>query len=409
MRLADAYRAFLLDLDGVLFRGDHVVPGGTATVAALRRRGAAVVFLTNNSSGTPEQVAEKLARLGYEAAPEDVVTSAQATARLIAGDAGETAPATAYVVGEEGLRAALADAGIVVVDGEPDGVGFVVVGWDRGATYDRLRTASVLIRRGARFVATNPDPTYPAAGGDLWPGAGALVAAVQTAAGSAPTVVGKPHPPLFEAALERAGTRDALVVGDRLETDVAGAAAAGLDSVLVRTGAASLADLLDHRAQPAAVLEDVSGLLDDRLPARVRPAAAEDASAVASLLEAAGLDPIEARYDAEGMVMAGDDDPVATASVDVRGDEGYLRSVAVAERARDAGLGALVVAAAVRRAADRGATAIHLVTEDAVGFFQRLGFGAVERGELPGWIVDRARACPGSATAMRRRLVSPRA
>ncbi len=403
MRLADAYAAFLLDLDGVLYRGDEVIPGAPGAVSALRDAGRRTVFLTNNSARTPQQVAEGLRGMGFPASPRDVVTSAQATARLVAREASDGRPPTAFVLGEEGIRAALAEVGIEVIDGEPEAAGFVVVGWDRGATYDRIRTASVLVRRGARFVATNADATYPAPGGEQWPGAGALVAAVQTAVGRPATVVGKPRAGLFETALEVAESARALVVGDRLETDVAGAAAAGLDAVLVRTGAASLADLLDHPAQPLAVVADVTGLLDERPRARVRPAGPADGEAVRALVEGAGLDVAEVGS-LEGTVVVGDGAPVATASVDVRGTEAYVRSVAVAEEARGRSLGALVVAGAVRRAAAAGVTDLYLLTEDAAGFFEALGFEATARGHLPTWVVERSRGCSASATAMRRVL-----
>jgi glycerol 3-phosphatase-2 len=403
VRLADGYEAFLLDLDGVLYRGGGAIPGAPEAVASLRRAGRRTVFVTNNSARTPRQVAERLGAMGFRADPGDVVTSAQATARLLAREAADGVAPTAFVLGEEGIRAALAEDGIEVLDGEPDEVGFVVVGWDRAMTYDRLRVASVLVRRGARLVATNADATYPAPGGDLWPGAGALVAAVQTAAGRPATVVGKPRPGLFRTALEVAGATRALVVGDRLETDVAGAAAAGLDAVLVRTGVAALADLLDHAAQPVAVLPDVSGLLEERPAVRVRPAASRDLDAVRRLVDGAGLDGSEVDG-VEGTVVAGDGAPVATASVDVRGTEGYVRSVAVAEEARGFSIGALVVAAAVRRAADAGVTTLHLLTESAAGFFEALGFRAVPREGLPPWVAERSQSCSASATAMRRGL-----
>ena len=214
MRLADHYQAVLLDLDGVLYRGEHRVPGAPEAVTALRSVGKRIVFLTNNSARTPEQVAEKLRGLGIEAAPEEVVTSALPTARLLATSADGGTP-TAYVVGQDGVRAALDEAGVQVLVGEPDGADFVVVGWDGEVGYEQLRVATVLVRRGAQLVATNDDAAYPAPGGELWPGAGAILAAVETASGTRATVVGKPHRPLFEAALELAGTRNGVMVGDR--------------------------------------------------------------------------------------------------------------------------------------------------------------------------------------------------
>src|SRR5439155_23710440 len=145
----------------------------------------------------------------------------------------------AYVIGETGIRTALGQAGIDILEGEPDRADAVVVGWDRSVTYGQLRTAALLVQRGATLVATNGDASYPAPDGK-WPGAGAILAAVTTTTGSpAEAEVGKPNPPLFESALERTGGGRPLVVGDRMDTDVAGAAALGWDSLLVFTGVAT--------------------------------------------------------------------------------------------------------------------------------------------------------------------------
>lgn len=406
MRPADAYDAFLLDLDGVLFRGPEAIPGAADVMAELRRRGARAVFLTNNSSRTPAQVAETLRGMGFEAAPDDVMTSGVAAARLVADAAADGRDATAYVIGEDGIRAALRQAGVEVVDGTPERTGFVVVGWDRGVTYDRLRTASVLVRGGARLIATNADATYPAPGGQLWPGAGALLAAVETASGTRATVVGKPEPPLFRAALERAGTRRALVVGDRLETDLTGALSAGLDAAVVFSGAAVPADLLDADVEAVAAMADLRGLLEDRPRAHARAARPEDRDPLSDVLTGSGLDAADVAGDLRGTVVLEDEGgaPVATASVDVRGDEGYLRSVAVDPAARGRFLGVLVVAAAVRRGAKAGASSVYLLTEGAAGFFERLGFVRTERGQLPGWVSERAGACADTAVAMRRQV-----
>jgi glycerol 3-phosphatase-2 len=406
VRLADLYEAFLFDLDGVLYRGHDPVGGAVAAVERLRQAGKRLAFLTNNSSRTPGQVADKLAGMGFRVGADEVVTSAEATARLVGRLANEDGrPATAFVIGEEGIRAALDREGIEVRDGHPEEADFVVIGWDRGADYDALRMASVLVRRGALLVATNADATYPAPGGELWPGAGALVAAVETASGARATVVGKPRRALFDLGLESVGTGSALVVGDRLETDVAGAVAAGLDAALVLTGAAGPGDLLDAAALPVAVLADVGGLTDDRPMARVRPAAGDDAEAVRGLVEVAELDPGEVdSTDATVVAAAPDGELLATASADVSGRDGYLRSLAVAPAARGGSLGTLVTAAAAYWARGAGARTLYLLTETAEGFFRRLGFEPVERGSLPGWVTDRSRACAETAVAMRREV-----
>lgn len=255
--LADRYDVLLFDLDGVLYRGDEPVTHAPETMAALRRAGRRVVFLTNNSSRTPEQVAEKLRRVGIEAVPSEVVTSALATADLLAARGG----GSAYAVGGDGVVRALDDAGLQVLDGEPDRADLVVVGIAEDLTYAQLRTACVLVRRGARLVATNADPTFPASGGDQWPGAGALLAAIATATGATAEVVGKPFAPLFESALARAGARTPLVIGDRLDTDVAGAGALGWDSLLVLTGVSTREELAAAPSSPTFVAEDIRILL----------------------------------------------------------------------------------------------------------------------------------------------------
>jgi HAD superfamily hydrolase (TIGR01457 family) len=405
VRPVDRYRAFILDLDGVLYRGDEVVPGAPQAVQALRDAGRTLVFLTNNSARTPDQVAGKLASLGIAASPDEVVTSAQAAAPLVARRAEEEGrPRTAFVIGERGIREALDATGIEVVDGEPAEVGFVVVGWDRHVDYEKLRTASVLVGRGARLVATNADASYPAPGGDLWPGAGSLLAAVETASATRAEVVGKPHRPLFDAAVERARTEDALVVGDRIETDISGAVATGLDAALVLTGAAGPGDLLDHDALPAMVLAGPGDVLEDRPPGRVREAVAEDGESIAGLLKEAGLVPEPV---ADGAVIIGEDDLDATAATVVRGDSAYLHSVAVREEARGSHVGTLVVAAAARRAVRDGGRRLFLLTERAEGFFRTLGFRQTDRRDLPGWILERSTSCSESAVAMRRDLRPP--
>ncbi len=258
MRLADRYDVVLLDLDGVLFRGNETVPGGPKTLATLRADGHRIAFVTNNSARTPDQVAHKLVGHGYAARADEVVTSALATADLLAA----AGVREAFVVGEDGIRSALAEAGIQILDGEPQTAECVVIGWDREVTYDKLKEASLLVQRGARLVATNADRSYPAPDG-LWPGAGAILAVVTTTTGVAPEVVGKPHPPLYLAAVRRVGGERPLVVGDRLETDIAGARALGWDSLLVLSGATTNEEAEAADLRPTYVGRDVSALLLD--------------------------------------------------------------------------------------------------------------------------------------------------
>ncbi|MGH2678481.1 MAG: HAD-IIA family hydrolase [Actinomycetota bacterium] len=401
MKPAERYEAFLLDLDGVLYRGQDPVPGASETLAALRETGKRLVFLTNNSWWTPGQVAEKLQGMGIPAEPDEVVTSGQATAGVLAREGGTGK--TAYVLGGDGVRSALAEAGIEPVDGKPERVDYVVVGWDGDLTYERLRMATVLVGRGARLVATNDDASYPAPGGELWPGAGAILAAVETGAGRQASVIGKPHRPLFDLAIERAASRQALVVGDRLETDIEGATAAGLDSALVLTGASTPADVLDVDAVPTAILRDLRDLVSDRPWAAPRRAGQEDLEAVWAL---AGRPEGIPGWGPEGVWISGDRDLLATATAEVKDDDAYLRAVATMEDVRGFHLGTQVVAAAIRDAARRGAPRCWLLTESAEGYFDRLGFELSERSDLPSWIVaGPAETCPASAVAMCRDLV----
>jgi len=255
--LAERYGCILFDLDGVLYRGEDAVPQAPPTMAELRRRGVRPVFLTNNSSRTPRQVADKLRAIGIEADPAEVVTSALATAELLA----ERGGGRAFVIGQDGVREALTDAGIRVLEGEPEEADLVVVGFDGGATYRSLKRASLLVQRGARLVATNADASYPAADG-LWPGAGALLSVITTTTGAEPEIVGKPFHPLFEAGRRRGGGGRPLVVGDRLDTDIEGAARLGWDTMLVLTGVSGREDVERTGIRPTVIAEDVSALLE---------------------------------------------------------------------------------------------------------------------------------------------------
>jgi HAD superfamily hydrolase (TIGR01457 family) len=256
--LADHYGCILFDLDGVLYRGDEAVPQAPPTMVELRRRGVRPVFLTNNSSRTPRQVADRLQAIGIEADPDEVVTSALATAELLAKRGG----GRAFVIGQDGVREALTDAGIHILEGEPEEADLVVVGFDGGATYGSLKRASLLVQRGARLIATNADGSYPAADG-LWPGAGALLSVITTTTGAEPEIVGKPFPPLFEAGRRRGGGGKPLVVGDRLDTDIEGGARLGWDTMLVLTGVSRREDVERTGIRATVIAEDVSALLED--------------------------------------------------------------------------------------------------------------------------------------------------
>jgi glycerol 3-phosphatase-2 len=409
--LADRYDALLVDLDGVVYRGDQAIPAAVETLPEVRRRGPRVLFLTNNSARTPGQVAEKLRGLGIAAEPEDVLTSAVATAALLRREGSEGL--TAFVIGERGIREALEQAGIRLLDGEPERADLVVVGWDRSVDYAKLRAASLLVQRGARLIATNADRSYPAPDG-LWPGAGAILAAITTATGADPLIVGKPARPLFEAAAEASGATNPLMVGDRLDTDVGGAASMGWDSLLVLSGAARPDDLLRSSVLPTYVAADVSALLDGLPGVRLRAAREADMPSLTVLLTSAGLS-VEGAAGrlAETVVAELREEPggiAATACLhliaEARGAAGrparwgLLRSVAVRTDLRGKGLGHLVTARAVGTGRFRGVAEVFLFTETAERFFQRLGFRTVDRETLPGPVIRTAHADGECATAV---------
>ena len=256
--LADRYDAFLFDLDGVFYRGDDPIPAAAEALTRLRAVGKRVAFVTNNASATPAAVAHRLGAAGVEADVDEIETSALATAALLA----ERGFTSAFVVGEDGIREALSQLGIRVIDADHPQVEVVVVGLDRSADYDTLRTAAILIDRGAAFIATNPDGSFPAPGGVRWPGAGALVAAVEATTDTKAEVVGKPNAPIFKAALARAGGGDPLVVGDRIDTDIAGAAALGWDSMLVLTGISTRDEAARSTTPPTYIASDLGALFE---------------------------------------------------------------------------------------------------------------------------------------------------
>ncbi len=254
--LAERYEAFLFDLDGVIYRGSDAIPDAAPTLQRLRAMGKRVAFVTNNSARTPESIADRLRAIGIPAEAGEVETSALTTAELLAArDVRD-----AFVIGEEGIRTALAAQGIALADARATTVDVVVVGWDRDADYSKLRDASLLVQRGAALVATNADASFPAPDGD-WPGAGALLAAIETTTGVRAEVVGKPNAPLLLAALDRAGGGRPLLIGDRLDTDIAGAHGLGWDSLLVLSGIAKAEDLPGAPVMPTYVGGTVAALL----------------------------------------------------------------------------------------------------------------------------------------------------
>jgi glycerol-1-phosphatase len=282
--LAAGYRGIVLDLDGVVYLGDEVVPAAPAALEGVRGLGVRLAFVTNNSFRPPEVVAEKLGRLGVKAAAEEVLTSAQATVHLLGGSDGLRGTRV-LVVGGPGLRQALEDAGARLLEfADWRQAEVVAVGFDPDLTYDRVKAAALAIRAGARFVGSNPDTTLPTPEG-FWPGAGATLAMLRAATGVRPEVAGKPERALLETAAAAIGPGPYLMVGDRADTDLDGAHRLGWATALVLSGVATAADLPDLAIAPDHLLADVGGLLDPPGPV-IRPATPGDARAAAALLAA---------------------------------------------------------------------------------------------------------------------------
>ncbi len=220
----------ICDIDGVIYRGDQLLAGSDLALQRLRDAGVTIHFATNNSTKSARRGSEKLTRIsGVEFGPDSIVTSSQAAVHLLGHGSGP-----AMVLGSEGIISALDDAGIEITE-DPLAAKAVLVGLDFDLTYDRLTRAADAVRFGARFIATNTDPTYPVADG-LLPGGGAIVAAVRATTGVEPEVAGKPQAPM-RALLRAKGIGEAWVIGDRVDTDIALAQAEpDWTSILVLTG-----------------------------------------------------------------------------------------------------------------------------------------------------------------------------
>lgn len=244
----DGYDAVLLDVDGTVIRGAETVPEAPDVINELRQAGYAVQFVTNNASRTPDEIAEHLTALGVPTAAADIVTSGQAAGALLANRL--PTDAAVLIVGADALAAEVRLVGLTPVTAASEDPVAVVQGHSPRTGWTQLAEACLAIRGGAMWVACNVDRTLPTERG-LLPGNGAMVAALQAATDREPTVAGKPARPLLDTAMERAGAQRPLVVGDRLDTDIAGARAAELDSLLVLSGVADAVALLaappEHR------------------------------------------------------------------------------------------------------------------------------------------------------------------
>jgi 4-nitrophenyl phosphatase len=266
--LAERFDAFLIDLDGVVWRGDELIPGADEAVTRLRIEGKRVVFVTNNASRTPRDYAAKLMRMRIPTEPADVITSGHAVVDhlrsigLVRGD-------RVHVCAARGLWEMVRGGGFEPTN-DVDGVAAAVVAWNPDLVMDDIRRAADVARRGVPLIGANRDATYPVATG-LLPGTGAILAAIEVASGRSATVVGKPEPLLVRLALERAGAsaERSLFVGDRPDSDVAAARAAGMRVALVLTGVTTPDDVPSLVHSPDWVLADLAALFDDASPGPV--------------------------------------------------------------------------------------------------------------------------------------------
>lgn len=254
--------AFLLDMDGVIYRDDHVIPGAERLIELFQQKNIPFLFLTNNSMPTAEDLAVKLKHLGFKnLSARHFYTSAINTAEFL----WETHPnCTAYVLGEAGLISALQEAKIPNDAISPH---YVVVG-EGSPSMDKIVKAHELLERGARLVVTNPDCWCPSGGSKTRPGAGALAAFLQSSSGCRPYYLGKPNPYMFTRARKQlmasySQPRDVIMVGDTMETDIRGAVEIGMQAYLVLTGSTTLGDLGDYVYQPTRVLGSVADLIEE--------------------------------------------------------------------------------------------------------------------------------------------------
>lgn len=258
-----AIKNLILDMDGVLWRGETPMPGLVEFFNTLRQKNINFVMATNNATKTAVMYTEKLARFGIQVLPEQILTSAETTAVYLSQR--YTAGTAVYVVGEKGLHDAMTNQGFQIISPEQvkDGATapLVVAGFSRHITYPELAMGALLVHKGATFIGTNPDPSFPSELGPL-PGAGAIIAVIETATGIKPTIIGKPQPIIFHEAVRRlGGTADnTAMVGDRLSTDIAGGQGAGLATVLLLTGVTSREQAQTSSIKPTYICADITDL-----------------------------------------------------------------------------------------------------------------------------------------------------
>jgi NagD protein len=248
-------KSYLIDMDGVIVRGSELIPGADLFLARLQARGIKFLILTNNPMYTPIDLLHRLQRIGVNLTTEHLYTSALATAYFLSK---QKPNGTAFVIGESGLTQALHDVGYVLTDHAPD---YVVVGETTSLSYERLTHAVRLVTAGARLIATNPDPSGPGEGG-LVPACGAIAAFIESATGVSPYFVGKPNALMMRTALRflNEHSENAIMVGDRMDTDIRVGTEAGLETVLVLTGYTQRDMVERFPYQPTRIVDSVADL-----------------------------------------------------------------------------------------------------------------------------------------------------
>ena len=251
------YKGYLIDLDGTMYKGTEEVDGAAQFIDYLNQQGIPHLYVTNNSTKTPEEVTAKLREMHIDAKPEEIVTSALATANFIAN---EKANASVYMIGGSGLKAALLDRRLTLRRDKH--VDYVVIGLDEQVTYDKLAIATLAVREGATFISTNPDVSIPKESG-LLPGNGAITSVVSVSTGQQPQFIGKPEPVIMGIALDilKLDKADVAMVGDLYDTDIMSGINVGVDTIHVQTGVTSFAEIQEKDVPPTYSVKDLNEVI----------------------------------------------------------------------------------------------------------------------------------------------------
>jgi NagD protein len=253
--MAEQKKSYLIDMDGVLVRGTNIVPGADGFLSRLRERGCEYLVLTNNPKYTQKDLSYRLGSTGLMVEPRHIFTSAMATVAFLKS---QKSNGKAFVIGESGLTGPMHDAGFIITDDDPY---YVVLGETQAYNISQITTAIRLIERGARFIATNPDPSGPGDGGTV-PACGAMAALIEKATGTGPFFIGKPNPLMMRTALNYLGvhSENTVMVGDRMDTDMVAGVESGMETILVLSGVTRREDVDRFPYQPSRILASVADI-----------------------------------------------------------------------------------------------------------------------------------------------------